>query len=78
LYRYDEVIGLVQEENLKKSEKRPMVGGRGRGRGRGDGGGRGRGDGEGGRGGGGEVLINRSTYQAKPFYLSSQTVLPIT
>ena len=49
----DEVIGLVQEENLKKSERRPTVGGRGRGRGRGDGGGRGRGDGSegGGRGG---------------------------
>jgi hypothetical protein len=27
--------------------------------------------------GGGEVLINRSTYQVKPFYLSSETVLPI-
>jgi serine/threonine protein kinase len=26
---------------------------------------------------GGEVRINRSTYQAKPFYLSSETVLPI-
>ena len=26
---------------------------------------------------GGEVLINRSTYQVKPFYLSSETVLPI-
>jgi ribosome biogenesis GTPase A len=24
-----------------------------------------------------EVLINRSTYQVKPFYLSSETVLPI-
>jgi hypothetical protein len=28
-------------------------------------------------GGGGEVCINRSTYHVKPFYLSSQTVLPI-
>lgn len=52
----DEVIGLVQEENLKKSQMKPQVGGRGRGgrdggRGRGDGG-RGRGDGgRGGRGG---------------------------
>ena len=27
--------------------------------------------------GGGEVRINRSTYQVKPFYLSSETVLPI-
>jgi hypothetical protein len=26
---------------------------------------------------GGEVLTNRSTYQVKPFYLSSETVLPI-
>jgi hypothetical protein len=26
---------------------------------------------------GGEVLINRSTYQMKPFYLSKETVLPI-
>jgi hypothetical protein len=26
--------------------------------------------------GGGEVLINRSTYRVKPFYLSSETVLP--
>jgi hypothetical protein len=26
---------------------------------------------------GGEVLINRSTYRAEPFYLSSGTVLPI-
>jgi hypothetical protein len=26
---------------------------------------------------GGEVRINRSTYQVKPFYLSSETVLPI-
>ena len=25
----------------------------------------------------GEVLINRSAYQVKPFYLSSETVLPI-
>jgi hypothetical protein len=29
------------------------------------------------RGDGGEVRINRSTYQVKPFYLSSETVLPI-
>jgi hypothetical protein len=28
-------------------------------------------------GDGGEVLINRSTYQVKPFYLSIETVLPI-
>jgi hypothetical protein len=26
---------------------------------------------------GGEVLINRSTYHVKPFYLSRETVLPI-
>ena len=45
----DEVIGLVQEENLKKSQMKPQVGGRGRG---GRDGGRGRGDGgRGGRGG---------------------------
>jgi hypothetical protein len=25
----------------------------------------------------GKVLVNRSTYQVKPFYLSSETVLPI-
>ena len=31
----------------------------------------------GGARGGGEVRINRSTYQVKPFYLSSETVLPI-
>jgi hypothetical protein len=31
----------------------------------------------GGEGQGGEVLINRSTYQVKPFYLSSETVIPI-
>ena len=36
----DEVIGLVQEENLKKSQMKPQVGGRGRG---GRDGGRGRG-----------------------------------
>ena len=49
----DEVIGLVQEENLKKSQMKPQMGGRGGrgGRGRGEGG-RGRGDGgRGGRGG---------------------------
>jgi hypothetical protein len=28
-------------------------------------------------GGGGEVLINRSTYQVKLFYPSSETVLPV-
>jgi hypothetical protein len=28
-------------------------------------------------GGGGEALINRSAYEVKPFYLSSETVLPI-
>jgi protein LSM14 len=55
---------------------------RGRGGGRGPGGG-GRGDGQrtDNRGGyqGGEVLalINRSTYQMKPFYLSNETVTPI-
>jgi hypothetical protein len=26
---------------------------------------------------GGEVRINRSTYQVKPFYLSIETVLPV-
>jgi hypothetical protein len=26
---------------------------------------------------GGEVRINRSTYRVKPFYLSTETVLPI-
>jgi hypothetical protein len=31
----------------------------------------------GGMGGGGEVIINRSTYQVEPLYLSSETVLPI-
>ena len=49
----DEVIGLVKEENLKKSQMKPQMGGRGGrgGRGRGEGG-RGRGDGgRGGRGG---------------------------
>jgi hypothetical protein len=29
------------------------------------------------RGDGGEVLINRSTAQVKPFYRSSETVLPM-
>jgi U6 snRNA-associated Sm-like protein LSm4 len=47
----DEVIGLVEEENLKKQQQRPM-GGRGRGRGGRDGGRGGRGEGfQGGRGG---------------------------
>jgi hypothetical protein len=32
---------------------------------------------EGGDNGSGEVRINRSTHQVKPFYLSSETVLPI-
>ena len=46
----DEVIGLVKEENLKKSQMKPQMGGRGGrgGRGRGEGG---RGRGNGGRGG---------------------------
>jgi U6 snRNA-associated Sm-like protein LSm4 len=50
----DEVIGLVEEENLKKQRERPM-GGRGRGRGGRDGGWGGSGEGfqgsRGGRGG---------------------------
>ena len=48
----DEVIGLVQEENLKKSQMKPQMGGMGGrgGRVRGEGG---RGRGDGGRGGGG-------------------------
>ena len=47
----DEVIGLGEEENLKKQRERPM-GGRGRGRGGRDGGRGGRGEGfQGGRGG---------------------------
>ncbi|EFJ51506.1 hypothetical protein VOLCADRAFT_79613 [Volvox carteri f. nagariensis] len=53
----EEVIGKVQEENLKRDEKRPAGGGRGKGGrgwavgGRGEGaGGGGRGRGEGGRG----------------------------
>ena len=41
----DEVIGLVEEENLRKKDSRPTVGGRGRGRGGGRGGGRDGGDG---------------------------------
>ncbi|KAG2429248.1 hypothetical protein HXX76_011017 [Chlamydomonas incerta] len=57
----EEVVDKVQEENLRRDEKRPTVGGRGRGGrgwsvgrgegggGRGEGGGRGRGEG-GGRG----------------------------
>ncbi|KAH9539138.1 hypothetical protein CY35_15G043200 [Sphagnum magellanicum] len=46
----DEVIDKVQEETVKRSDRRPTVGGRGRGRGRGEEGGRG-GGGRGGRGG---------------------------
>lgn len=47
----DEVIDKVQEETVKRSDRKPTIGGRGRGRGRAeDGVGRGRG-GEGGRGG---------------------------
>ncbi|MCO5612075.1 hypothetical protein L7F22_066337 [Adiantum nelumboides] len=60
----DEVIDKVQEESVRRSDRKPPVGNRGRGRGRGDeGGGRGGGrtggrggyqdDGYGGRGGGG-------------------------
>ena len=67
------------ELHKPKKRGRPLgsskaaIGGGGSGGGGGGGGG---GSGSGG-GGGGEVLINRSTYQVKPFYLSSQTVLPI-
>ncbi|KAG0612242.1 hypothetical protein M758_6G012500, partial [Ceratodon purpureus] len=49
----DEVIDKVQEETVKRSDRKPTIGGRGRGRGRGEeGGGRGGGRGaDGGRGG---------------------------
>jgi small nuclear ribonucleoprotein (snRNP)-like protein len=46
----DEVIDKVQEETVKRSDRKPTVGGRGRGRGRGEEGGRG-GGGRGGKGG---------------------------
>ncbi|KAH9547942.1 hypothetical protein CY35_11G061400 [Sphagnum magellanicum] len=46
----DEVIDKVQEETVKRSDRKPTVGGRGRGRGRGEEGGWG-GGGRGGKGG---------------------------
>jgi small nuclear ribonucleoprotein (snRNP)-like protein len=46
----DEVIDKVQEETVKRSDRKPTVGGRGRGRGRGEESGRG-GGGRGGKGG---------------------------
>jgi hypothetical protein len=62
---------IVEVESTRLEKERELKGGRGSGRSRG-----------GSRGSasladGGEVLIIRSTYRVKPFYLSSETVLPI-